>query len=62
MKQLITDLGDRLLARLVPSIEAGACCSDQGMQCACKTFNGSAHKKVWVYDCLCNCVGTTINC
>ena len=55
MKAVMSRLGDAMLAAVLPSVEAGACCSDVGRACKCAAPCGATWCTQYVFTCLCGC-------
>jgi hypothetical protein len=61
MKAMMNRLGDAMLAAVLPSAEAGACCVDVGRPCKCAAPCTATHCTQYVFTCTCGCgqaVGT----
>ena len=55
MKAAMSRLGDAMLAAVLPSVEAGACCVDVGTKCKCASPCGVNWCTQYYFTCLCAC-------
>jgi hypothetical protein len=62
MKAVMSRLGDAMLATVLPSAEAGACCVDVGRACKCAKPCGTTWCTQYVFTCLCACTFASGRC
>ena len=62
MKAAMSRLGDAMLAAVLPSAEAGACCTDSGRKCKCAAPCGTTWCTQYYVTCFCQCTAASGRC